>query len=202
MKSPLIIGITGGIGSGKSTLANNLRAEGYYVYDSDLEARRLQNDYPVMREQIQALFGDDIYTSKGLNRYALAQIVFADRNLLAQLNDIVHPILKEDFKKWIKDHNSEKFLFIEAAILFECGYDVLVDKVVLITAPESVRIERVVKRDGVTPEHVRARMLHQIPEEDKILKSNFVIYSNDNQQSIYIMKKIIDELMNYISESE
>ena len=195
MQRPLIIGITGGIGSGKSTLSSLLRAEGYSVYDTDLEARRLQNEHSTMRKKLVDLFGKDIYTEQGLNRSVLGKIVFAKPELLVKLNAIVHPLVMEDFNNWVLNRFPKKMLFIESAILYESGFNKLVDKVILITAAEDVRIDRVVKRDGVSPEHVRARMSHQLSEKEKVLRADFVIYSDDNTPLEGKMRKIIVELI-------
>ena len=195
MQRPLIIGITGGIGSGKSTLSSLLRAEGYSVYDTDLEARRLQNEHSAMRKKLVDLFGKDIYTDQGLNRSALGKIVFAKPELLVKLNAIVHPLVMEDFNNWVLNRLPKKMLFIESAILYESGFNKLVDKVILITAAEDIRIDRVVKRDGVSPEHVRARMSHQLSEKEKVLRADFVIYSDDNTPLEGKMRKIIVELI-------
>ena len=195
MQRPLIIGITGGIGSGKSTLSSLLRAEGYSVYDTDLEARRLQNEHSAMRKKLVDLFGKDIYTEQGLNRSSLGKIVFAKPELLVKLNAIVHPLVMEDFNNWVLNRFPKKMLFIESAILYESGFNKLVDKVILITAAEDVRIDRVVKRDGVSPEHVRARMSHQLSEKEKVLRADFVIYSDDNTPLEGKMRKIIVDLI-------
>ncbi len=193
MKTPVIIGITGGIGSGKSTLSDLFRAESYLVYDSDKEARRLQNENQIIKQKIQSLFGE-VYTSEGLDRSALAKIVFSSPNLLTQLNNIVHPVVREDFKLWSAANSSEKLLFLESAILFENGLNKLVDKVIVITASEAVRIKRVVKRDKVSDKQVRDRMANQISEEEKISKADFVIHSDDNLPLIDKMKLILEQL--------
>ena len=195
MRRPLIIGITGGIGSGKSTLSHLLRAEGYSVYDTDLEARRLQNEHSAMRKKLTDMFGKDIYTEQGLNRSALGKIVFGKPELLTKLNAIVHPLVMDDFNNWVMNRYPKKMLFIESAILYESGFNKLVDFVILITASEEIRIERVMKRDGVTSEHVRARMEHQLPEKEKMKLADFVIQSDDNKPLILKMRKIIEELL-------
>jgi len=197
MESPLLIGITGGIGSGKTTLSELLRLEGYKVYDSDVEARRLQNEHPLIRKQLVELFGEDIYTSNGLNRSALAKIVFGKSELLKQLNSVVHPIVLEDFKSWIETHSTHKFLFMESAILFESGLNSIVDKVILIVASEAIRIARVVKRDGVTPEQVLARISHQLSDNEKIPRADFIIHSDDDKPLIDKMRNIIFQLMEF-----
>jgi len=198
MQKALIIGITGGIGGGKSTLSEKLRAEGYSVYDSDVEARRLQNENPIIKKQLVELFGEDIYTPQGLDRSSIAKLVFEKKESLAQLTAIVHPVVKEDFNNWIENHKTEKLLFIESAILFESGINVLVDKVILMTAAREIRLARVVKRDGTAPELVSARMANQLPDEDKIARVDFVIHSDDNKPLDAKMRKIVFELLNSI----
>ncbi len=194
MRKPIIIGITGGMGSGKSTLSNKLRAEVYSVYDSDVEARRLQNEHPIIRKQLTELFGEDIYTEQGLNRASLAKLVFGKKELLAQLNAIVHPVVAEDFKAWIKKHESERFLFIESAILFESGFNVYTDKVIFMTASEEVRIARVLKRDQISLEQVMARMSHQLSDKLKLKETDFIIHTDDNLPMDEKMKRILDKL--------
>ncbi|MEI6753126.1 MAG: dephospho-CoA kinase [Paludibacter sp.] len=194
MKKPLIIGITGGIGSGKTTLSDHLRREGYSVYDSDKEARRLQNEHPVIRQKLTDLFGSEIYTFEGLNRRVLADIVFGNQELLLKLNNIVHPVIREDFRKWIDKCVNEQFVFVESAILFESGFIKLVDKVVLMTASEELRMHRVMKRDGSTPEQVKARMSNQLDDKDKIPFADYVIHTDDNLPMIDKMKRLLKQL--------
>ena len=195
MKTPIIIGITGGIGSGKSTLSERLREIGYSVYDSDLEARRLQNEHSEIQDQLIELFGEDIYNDQGLNRPVLAQLVFGKPELLAKLNAIVHPVVHTDFMNWIQKHSAENLLFMESAILFESGFNKIVDKVIVMTASENIRIARVMKRDKVTEEQVKARMSHQMADDKKIANADFVIHSDDCQPLVMKMKKILDELL-------
>lgn len=179
MNVPIIIGITGGIGSGKSTLSKRLRAHGFDVYDTDKEAHRLQNHHPRIKTQLMDLFGPDIYTQCGLNRKEIGKVVFENKELLDRLTHIIHPVVEEDFRQWVNDRFSHDFLFIESAILFESGLNYFVDKVIVVTASEEVRIRRVLKRDGISLEQVHARMKNQLPEEAKIEKADYVIYSDD-----------------------
>jgi len=198
MKIPLIIGITGGIGSGKTTLSKSLREVGYDVYDSDLEARRLQNENPEIIKGLKKLFGSEIYTPQGLDRPKLAEIVFADQSLLLQLNAIVHPVIRLDFENWVKQHQSHKFVFVESAIMLESGFSKLVNKIILVTASEQLRIERVVKRDGITEEQVKARMSKQYPDDVKIPLADYVMYTDDNLPMADKMKKALDWLQETI----
>lgn len=174
----MIIGITGGIASGKSTLSNLLKAHGFPVYDSDLEARRLQNEHPEIISQTKALFGDDIYVDGQLNRPAVATLVFQNPELLKKLTDIVHPVVKAEFLQWTRQFKPNKLIFIESAILFEANFDKLVDKVILLTVSEEIRIQRVMERDGSTRKQVLARIKNQIPDTEKIPKSDLVILTD------------------------
>ena len=190
----MIIGITGGIGSGKSTFSDLLINKGYSVYNTDAKARELQNVDAEIRQKIIALFGNDSYDTQGLNRPFIAQIVFNDSSKLKQLNEIVHPAVKLDFVNWAKQFDLNQNIFLECAILFEGGFHKLVDKSVLITASELVRIQRVMKRDKVTELQVRARMKNQMSEEDKKKLADFVIYSDDEKPMSEKLNKFLLEL--------
>ena len=197
MKQPIIIGITGGIGGGKSTLSDRLSGRGYKIYNSDLRARLLQNEDLELVDAIKKLLGDDVYKNGELDRPAVAAIVFQNKALLQQLNQLVHPAVRADFERWKEANNTEKLLFVESAIMFESGLALLMDKVVLMTASEEVRIARVVKRDGISPEQVRARMMHQLPEDEKIKRAHYVIHSDDHQplnDKIDALLRDLDEL--------
>ena len=194
MKAPIKIGITGGIGGGKSTLSEKLRDLGYWVYDSDIEARNLQNAHPEIKLKLKEFFGSDIYNDQGLDRPKLAKLVFGKPDFLAKLNSIIHPVVNADFKSWIDLHFNENLLFVESAILFESGFDQFVDKVIVMTASEEIRIARVVKRDNVTIEQVKARMSHQLPDDRKIERADFVIHSDDNKPLDEKMYKILLDL--------
>lgn len=171
----MIIGITGGIGSGKTTLANGLRSKGFLVYDSDKEARRLQNENVALRQKLMDEFGSDIYNENGLNRSKLGEIVFRDKKKLHRLNQIVHPAVMQHVESWVRENNTQKLLFIESAILFESGFDALVDKVILVTANEELRINRVVERDAISPEEVKKRISNQASDDKKLSKADIVI---------------------------
>ena len=186
----MIIGITGGIGSGKSVIARQLRKMGYSVYDTDSEAKRIIVEDATVREQMTALFGEEVYKDGVYQTSFVAQQVFADQNLLAKLNAIVHPAVKADIISKFRSlgvlseplkRNSGLF-FIECAILFQAGFDVLCDKVVAVTAPEDIRLERVIARDHSDMNKVRARMRAQEAERD-IERADIVI-NNDGKASI------------------
>lgn len=187
----MIIGITGGIGSGKTTLSDLLRSHGYPVYDTDKEARRLQNQDPKLINQTKALFGEDIYKNGELDRVTVASMVFHQPDLLKQLSSLVHPVVKNDFKEWVSSLCSTGLVFIESAVLFEGEFNVLTDKIILVTAADEVRIKRVMKRDRLTVEQVVSRIKNQIPDAIKAQKSDLVINTDqglpeDVLQSIII----------------
>lgn len=178
----MIIGITGGIGAGKSTVSNILRSMGYPVYDSDIQARKLQNENLELKQKIQNIFGDNIYNESGLDRPALSKIVFNNPELLAELNNIVHPVVLSDFEAWLKSNSQAKAVFIESAILFESGFNKQTDKIILVTASEEIRIARVVKRDGISQEQVRERIRRQTSDEEKKKWADAIIFT-DNQRN-------------------
>lgn len=203
----MIIGITGGIGSGKSVIAKQLRKMGYSVYDTDSEAKRIIVEDATVREQMTALFGEEVYQDGVYQTALVAQQVFADKNLLAKLNAIVHPAVKADIISKFRssevtsepsapsepmNSNSDLF-FIECAILFQAGFDVLCDKVMAVTAPEDIRLERVIARDHSDMNKVRARMRAQ--EADKDLQRADIVINNDGTTPIpTLCEEILKEL--------
>lgn len=186
----MIIGITGGIGSGKSVIAKQLREMGYAVYDTDSEAKRLIVEDAAVRKQMIQLFGSDVYKDGIYQTAFVAQRVFTDKSLLAQLNAIVHPAVRADILRWATMQDSPSFrkglgvglCFVECAILYQAGFDSLCDKVVAVTAPEDIRLERVIARDHSTMDKVRARMRAQSTEQD-LLRADIVV-NNDGQTPI------------------
>lgn len=187
----MIIGITGGIGSGKSVIARQLRKMGYSVYDTDSEAKRIIVEDATVREQMTALFGEEVYKDDVYQTSFVAQQVFADKNLLAKLNAIVHPAVKADIISKFRslgvpseplNSHPRGLFFIECAILFQAGFDVLCDKVVAVTAPEDIRLERVIARDHSDMNKVRARMRAQEAEKD--LQRADIVINNDGTTPI------------------
>jgi dephospho-CoA kinase len=197
IQQPLIVGITGGIGSGKSTVARYLRAQGYKVYDSDFEAKKIQNCDANVRAATIQLFGNQAYTENEMNRAFVAKRVFEDKNLLQKLNEIVHPAVKNDFLKWVKDNSNEKIVFVESAILYESGFYSLVDKVLMISADKETRIRRVIRRDGATREHVVKRIENQTNTEDLKQRADIVLYTDDdipmNIKIFVLLRKLNNE---------
>lgn len=159
-----IIAITGGIGSGKSVVSHVLRVIGFSVYDCDSEARRLMDNSAEIKQRLKKEISALSVDSEGrINRKAIAEVVFADSALLKKLNEIVHGEVKNDIIRSLESHaDDDKPLFVETAILYESGLDKLADEVWEVTAPEQIRIERVIKRSGLTHSQVKARIESQI----------------------------------------
>ncbi|WP_322550539.1 dephospho-CoA kinase [Flavobacterium psychraquaticum] len=186
-----IIGLTGGIGSGKSTVASYIASKGIPVYIADEEARKLM-DSKVMINKIQAIFEESILTKEGnLDRKKIGNIVFSQPEKLAQLNAIVHPEVKKHFEKWVKKHKNQSFVVKEVAILFETGGHLACDKVIMITAPQEIRIERAMKRDNIARESVLNRIENQLPEAEKIKLSDFVVHNMDLQSTFTQIDQIL-----------
>ena len=153
-----IIGLTGGIGSGKSTVANYIASKGIPVYIADEEAKKLM-ELPEVIASIQGIFSENVLDEFGkLNRKKIADLVFNSPTQLNQLNNIVHPLVKNHFIEWLKIHSNAPYVIKEVAILFETGGNTACDKVILVTAPEEIRIERAMKRDNVSKETIVSRM--------------------------------------------
>jgi dephospho-CoA kinase len=174
----MIVGLTGGIGSGKSTVARLLVTMGYPVYNSDDRAKWLQNNDPDLVNQITRLLGADVYSDGILNRALVASRVFADSDLLKGLNEIVHPAVARDFADWVAAQKST-ILFKESAILVETGIYKQCDALVVVTAPEVLRVQRVSKRDGASESEIQKRLKNQKPEAEKIAVADFVIVNDD-----------------------
>jgi len=179
----LTIGITGGIGSGKSTVCQIFKILGIPVFEADVVAKTLINSNAEIRNGLVALFGREIYGSDNrINRKMLANLIFNDDNLLEHVNRLVHPVVRNEFINWIKTHDS-KYIIHEAAILFESGFYKMMDYTILVSAPEEMRIDRVSKRENITPEMVRGRMAKQWPDEEK-RKLTTLELVNDNKKLI------------------
>lgn len=188
-----IIGLTGGIGSGKSTIASYFKALGVPVYIADDEARKLM-DNPETVKKVQSVFEENVIENHVLDRKKIATLVFSNPQKLEQLNSIVHPEVKKHFISWLKKHKDQPFIIKEAAILFESGSYKDCDKIIVVTAPEEIRIDRVMQRDRVTKEQVLERMKNQWTEEEKIKRSDFVIENIDLETSEKKVSEILKEL--------
>ena len=178
----MVVGLTGGIGSGKSTIARQLRMMGYMVYDSDSQAKRIIVEDLSVRKQLIQLFGEEVFIDGVYQTNIVAQQVFADKCLLEKLNAIVHPAVRADIEKQKASMGVGELLFVECAILYSSGIHALCDRVVLVTAPEEIRLQRTIQRDHSTIDKVRARMRAQECEWQH--QQVDVVLNNDGSRSI------------------
>ena len=159
------VGITGGIGRGKSTVCRLFAARGVAVYDTDAAAKRLMAEDEALKEAIVARFGAESYCDGTLNRPYLAKQIFGDEEAREALNGLVHPAVTADFERWAEEQEGE-YVVLESAILFEAGLDQHLDRVVAVLAPEQLRVERAMQRDGATEEQIRSRMAAQMSDDE------------------------------------
>jgi len=175
------IGLTGGIGSGKSTVARIFNMLNVPVYNSDEAGRKITNEDPLVKRSIKNQFGDELFDhNDNLNREKLSAIVFNDSAALAKLNAIIHPAVAQDFNSWCANQSSP-YVIKESAILFEHGLDKLLDGVIVVEAPDDLRIKRVMHRNGITEEAVRHRIQQQLPQEELVYRADWVIHNNEEQ---------------------
>ena len=172
------IAITGGIGSGKSYISHILQEYGIPIYNTDDEAKRLMVSDEGIRHDLIALLGEEVYVEGTLNKSLLASYLFADAENAARINGIVHPRVKLDFCRWLEQHTDKEIVGMECAILFEAGFDDAVDAVVMVYAPEALRVERAMKRDHATEAQIRARIAAQLDDEEKRKRADYVIYTD------------------------
>ena len=189
------VGLTGNIGSGKSTVAQLFEMLDVPVFYADVQARIISERKDVLSE-IQNSFGDIIIDSNGyLDRKKLAAIVFNNAEKLSLLNSIIHPKVKAVFSAWCLLHDSFPYILHESAILFESGLAYLCDKVIVITAPQELRLQRVMQRDQVARKEVLSRMSNQWTETRLLNLSDFEII-NDDRGSLIEQVKIINASLN------
>ncbi|NDV94946.1 dephospho-CoA kinase [Dysgonomonas sp. 521] len=190
------LGITGGIGSGKSTVSEIFSLCGVPVYIADIESKRLVATSPIIREKLIQLFGDELYDGNVLNKALLASHIFNDKEKLETVNAIIHPEVGKDFNRWLQRHSLCKIVAHEAAILFESGFDKMMDKVVMVYTPLEVRIQRTMLRDNLPREKVVERIQNQMPDEEKLKLSDFVIVNDNTKSLIEQVTTVLEQLDN------
>jgi dephospho-CoA kinase len=187
------IGLTGGIGSGKTSIAKILEAMSYPIYYSDLRAKFLSDEHPVIRQGLIALLGEESYVDGTLNRVFVSECIFSNPDLRLQVNEIIHPIVRKDFDDWA-DQQTSSLIFNEAAILFETGAYQQFDSNLLVCAPEALRIQRVMLRDHCSKASVEQRIRSQWTDEQKRNLTSHCV-ENDGKQPVLIqLEKILSIL--------
>ena len=191
-----IIGLTGGIGSGKTTIANHLKSIGIPVYNSDDQAKKILY-LPETIDSLKSAFGNVVFTNELFDKDKLAKLVFNNPEQLKLLNKIIHPAVKVDFENWLKANKNSPLIIKEAAILFESGSYKDCDVIISISAPQEIRIKRVIERDHLTYEEVMSRINNQWTDEMRNKKSDYVIDNQDVEKAFAQAEDVINILLNY-----
>lgn len=196
MNKKNIIGITGNVGSGKSTVAKIFSELGASIYNSDDRAKEMYYK-DSCKEQIISLLGQQAYKEDGtLDRQYVAGLIFNDKALLDKINSIIHPLVKKDFELFVKN-NENKLVIHESALFIEANLMDMVSKLILVTAPEELRIERIKKRDNSSVEQIKARIANQISDELKIKYADFIIVNDEKEPLKPKVEKIFELLLNW-----
>jgi dephospho-CoA kinase len=193
----MVLGLTGGIGSGKTTVSNIFRCLGVPVFDSDAEAKMLLDVDVEVKRGVMRLFGEHVYQHGKADRKVIADLVFNDQSLLDELNQLIHPVVKQRTARWVEAHHAHPFVVKEAAILFESGAAESCDRVICVTASVETRIHRVMRRDQVKREDVVARMNKQWSDEQRAAKSDFVV---NNEGHIALIPQVISVYESLLNE--
>ena len=187
---------TGGIGSGKSYAIKVFKALGIPSYIADLRAKELYDTDSTLLGELVSLLGEDIIRDGHLDKRAMAQRIFPDPNILKKVNEIVHPRVLSDFIIWRDKQKilGKEIVIFESAIFFETPiFHGIEDKIIVVTAPEDVRIMRVMKRDGITEDEVRERMSRQCSDEERAKGADFFIYTDGKRA---VLPQIVEVLNN------
>lgn len=188
-------GITGGIGSGKSYICDLLKKDGYEVYNCDNEAKRIMTSDRDVIKELTELVGDELYANGELNKTLMAQYLFADKGNAQRVNSIVHPAVKRDFQKWA---STRELCFMECAILFESNFNTAVDKTILIYAPADIRLRRATERDKVDADKIRARMQHQLSDQELLNRADYIFDHTTYDTTDGEMHKLKEYISNQI----
>ncbi len=194
----LKVGITGGIGSGKSTVCRLFQELGIPVYNADDRAKYLMQHEHYLIDGIKKNFGEEVYENGQLNRTLLASKVFHDKEKVSLLNSLVHPAVFRDTERWVEEQQATHvpYALKEAALLMEAGSFKYLDKLIVVTAPLNLRLQRVIERDQVSAAEVMNRMKNQWPEEEKIKLADFVIVNDGEKEDLRIqVQKIHEQLV-------
>ncbi len=183
------IAITGNIASGKSTVENILKAKGYKVLDTDAVGHVLLEN----SEEVKNAFKDyDILSvDDSISREKLGRIVFNDKKMLERLNSILHPQIREKIWEFLEENKDEKFIFVSVPLLFEAGMESMFDKIIFVYADDELRLERLIKRNGVSQDYAHLRLASQASQDEKLSGADFIIYNNG---SVEDLERQINEL--------
>lgn len=195
-------GITGGIGSGKTLVSGIFYHLGIPVFYADTEAARLIKTNKQLIDKICKIFSENIVDENGqINRKKLRELIFKNDTARIQVNKLVHPLVQENFEQWCHEQGNVPFVLKEAAILFESGANQGLDKVIVVAAPETLRIDRVVKRDRVNADEVKSIIEIQMSEAEKKARADFIIVNDEEQLLIPQVLKVYNSIKEFASAS-
>jgi dephospho-CoA kinase len=190
----MIVCITGGIGSGKTIVAKIFEVLGYPVYYSDERAKAMYY-LPDIKQKVIDYLGDNAYTPDGqINKPYIAQKIFSDNDLLQKINTLIHTAVHKDFEEFKKKHSNAPIIFKESALIFEANIQSTCDKIILVTAPEKLKIERIKKRDNLDEQSILQRMQKQWSDDKKIVLSDYVIMNDETEPLLPKVLKILEEI--------
>lgn len=190
----IIIGLTGGIGSGKTTIMKYLEDLGYHVYYADDAGKKVMQNKEIIHQVVSVLGKEVLLENGSLDRKAIANLVFSNEEKLKQLNDIIHPAVARDFKEFEGNLAENELLVKESALLFETKANESCDFTILVTAPEEVRVKRVMERDKISEIDIKNRIKHQLSEKEKAKKADFVINNLNLNDSFEEISRIFDKI--------
>lgn len=193
----LKVAITGNIASGKSVVEKILQEKGYKVLDTDVVSHELLKNEDVKHQIITAFLNYDVIENNEISRPKLGKIVFKDGNARKKLENILHPLIKEEIIRFFNQAQSEgaKIAFVSIPLLFEAKFENLFGKIILICADDKTRLERLIDRSGYTLDYAKKRLKSQISQDEKTSLADYVIY---NDETIDDLRKNIEELLNSI----
>lgn len=196
----LKVGITGGIGSGKTYVSNLFNLDYKIpVYNSDLEAKRIMNTNQTIINQLIDWYGNSVYFNNELNRKFLADIIFNNKEELKKVNNLVHPIIEDDFHNWTKQYRHLTYVLFESAILFDTDFHKKLDYIINVYSVQPTRVARVIRRDNTTLEKVLERIKNQKSDSELNRLSDFII-RNESEDDLHNQIRIIDKKLLTLSE--
>ena len=188
------LGITGGIGSGKSTVSELFKLFGIPVYIADIESKKLTETSQKIKIELIKAFGEELYKEDILNKPLLAKLIFSDKKNLNITNSIIHPEVDKHYVEWVDKHMNCPLIGLETAILFESNMVRMTDKVLVVSSPLEERIKRTMLRDQTSREKVVERINSQMSEEEKISRSDYIVYNDEKQSLILQVEQVIKKL--------